>query len=486
MAATDQKVRVVPGIPLSALDAIKDPNVRDVLQALVDAHHVRNGDSGTGDKRFVTADEVGLGKGRTALGGNYGNVQGAGSGPGSGIRPSEVGRIITELQAMIIESPLFKELGSKIDLLTVPGGVFTRLGQSEIAIVNEITQRKTDDEAEIKLRAALGVRVGTTEAGLLTEENFRVNSDNALASVINTIWAVVGNNTGIVQEGTTITANNAGAVATNWNQTQAAIRGPDGQLISSAAVKTTAEAAVSTTGEINAKYTVRVNVNGVAGGFGIIGSANNSEPEFAFGVRANTFWIAGPNDTNSMEAPPAKIPFIVTTTARTVNGKYSPPGVYIQDAFIENGVIGYAQIGVAAVETLTIKGNAVTVPSPAFSNTLSAGVVPGVWTTMLDNWVDFGDAAPTIALLMGSVNFLATTSGSVGASLNCRFLQDGIPGDMTVGISLQSGYSGSATIADRFTPTAGVHHYELQILQVGGDTIYQVGARNCTVFGAKR
>lgn len=463
MAATDQKAAVVPGIPLSALDAIKDENVRDVLRALVDAHHVRNGDVGSAGERFVTANEVGLAPGRTAgMAGGYGNVQ-SNAGAAGGIKPSEVGRIINQLQAQIIESPLFKELGERINLIDLPGGIISQLG-----------------------------------AGLYQELQNRVSSDNVLAAVINTLWGAIGNNQAIVQTGSSITMNQVGAVAANWNQVQVAIRGPNGPggvpgpIISSSAIKQAFEASVSATGSVGGKYSLKIDVNGYVSGFGLINSANNSTPYSEFIVRADTFAIGSPSvprvqnpDGTWQPGPTANIPFIVTTTPRTVNGIYSPPGVYIQNAFIENGTIATAQIGVAQIETLTVAGNAITVPSSAFSNSLTDALPASVWTTVLEINVDFGSVAPVMAVLTGSINFLAQTSGT-SSTISCRFLQNDFAGDMSFGLTASGGFSTSASFSDRFTPTTGIHNYKLQVNQSVGSTVYFCGARNIVVIGSKR
>jgi hypothetical protein len=111
--------KAVPGIPLAALDAISDPNTRDVLRALVDSHHVRNGQAGTGDERFITAREAGLVSGR-AGGGAAG--QGGATGADAGIRRDDVGQIVANLQAQVLESKLFKDLGRRLALLDAPLG----------------------------------------------------------------------------------------------------------------------------------------------------------------------------------------------------------------------------------------------------------------------------------------------------------------------------------------------------------------------------
>jgi hypothetical protein len=54
----DQSGKVVPGIPLAALDAIEDANVRDVLRALVSTHNVRNNVAGAGSEAFITTRQA--------------------------------------------------------------------------------------------------------------------------------------------------------------------------------------------------------------------------------------------------------------------------------------------------------------------------------------------------------------------------------------------------------------------------------------------
>lgn len=56
--SSKQPRKVVPGIPLAALDAVVDRNARDVLRAIVDGLNVRNNAVGNGDDRFVTSKEL--------------------------------------------------------------------------------------------------------------------------------------------------------------------------------------------------------------------------------------------------------------------------------------------------------------------------------------------------------------------------------------------------------------------------------------------
>ena len=112
----------MPSIPLHALGAIKDENIRVVLQAIVDGWNVRNGHAGKGDNRFITAAEVENIRGSLAasLSGKLGQT-GVGSGDG-GLGAGKISQIINDLQASIMESQLWIELGERIKLIGVVCG----------------------------------------------------------------------------------------------------------------------------------------------------------------------------------------------------------------------------------------------------------------------------------------------------------------------------------------------------------------------------
>ena len=111
---TDTK-KGVPGIPLQALNAIGDENVRLVLQSMVDGWHVRNGNSGDGNNRFVTVSEVEGLKSNMQLA--FSNAQKAENYPSSNLKPGEIDRIINDLQASVMASRLWQELGERIVLI---------------------------------------------------------------------------------------------------------------------------------------------------------------------------------------------------------------------------------------------------------------------------------------------------------------------------------------------------------------------------------
>lgn len=107
----------VPGVPIAALDSIEDANVRQVLRAVVDGWHVRNGTRGDGTSRFVTASELGDLSGQ--VGGLRQSVAALQQARPERLTSAEISRIITDLQASVIESVLFNELGDRIRLIDV-------------------------------------------------------------------------------------------------------------------------------------------------------------------------------------------------------------------------------------------------------------------------------------------------------------------------------------------------------------------------------
>ncbi len=153
-------------------------------------------------------------------------------------------------------------------------------------------------------------------AGILSEQTARANADSALASSITTLGATVNSNNTML----------------------------------SAAVQSEAEARANQTGDLFAKYTVKVDLNGYVSGFGLASAANNSTPSSSFAIRADRFYIANPSGPGI--AP--SMPFIVQATPTTINGVEVPVGVYMRDAFIQNGTITNAKIANLAVDDAKI------------------------------------------------------------------------------------------------------------------------------------
>lgn len=120
------------------------------------------------------------------------------------------------------------------------------------------------------------------------------------------------------------------ASATSISQLQARLDTGD-----YAAVKAESSASANSIGEIEAKYSIKVDVNGYVAGYGLIATDNNGTPTSEFGVLANKFWVCSPGTT-------AIVPFM------TVNGVN-----YLNTAVIKNATITSAMIQSLAADKIT-------------------------------------------------------------------------------------------------------------------------------------
>ena len=191
----------------------------------------------------------------------------------------------------------------------------------------------------------------TITAALSTESSTRASADTALASSITALTSTVSGNTAAITSEATTRASADAALSTSITTLSSTVAG------NTAAISTEAGTRATQTGQLYAQYTVKIDVNGYVTGFGLASTAVDSTPYSAFAVRADSFYIASPSGPGVVS--PAT-PFIVRTTATTINGVSVPVGVYITDTFIQNGSIANAKIGNAAIDTAKISDAAIT------------------------------------------------------------------------------------------------------------------------------
>ncbi len=272
----------VPGVPLAALDAITDENVRMVLRSIVDGWHVRNGSTGAGGSAFVTRSEIGD---LTRVAAQDAVTRAI---PSMRLDPGELSRIGTDLYNQVFESQLFKDLEARVDLVDQPGGIFDRVGATELALISETQQRITGDTGLSSQITAIGVRVGAAETAIVNENQQRVNADNAINQSVSTQFAAVNGNLALLQSQSIATANNVAALVTTTDQLQASVNG------AYAAIQTEQTARVNADGLLYAQYTVKVDTNGYVTGFGLANTSVNGTPTSSFIVRTDTFSIVSP------------------------------------------------------------------------------------------------------------------------------------------------------------------------------------------------
>jgi hypothetical protein len=210
------------------------------------------------------------------------------------------------------------------ELTTLNAEFEGRTGQLQQEIGLLITQ----DEALARAVTVAQVAADEANAAFRTEQQARISADSALANSITTVESQMGNNLAQARQ----------TLQTDINT----ING-----------KVTA---------IGARYTVQVQVNGLAGGFGIYNDGTSIDAGFI----ADRFWVGN--------ASAKRKPFIIKggvtyidqamiedasiTNAKIANGAIT--SVKIGDAQITSAKIGTAEVG-----TLKIAGEAVTVPRGA-------------------------------------------------------------------------------------------------------------------------
>lgn len=258
-------------------------------------------------------------------------------------------------------------------------------------------------------------RLASNAAAIQTEATARANGDSALATQITTLSSTVNTN--------------------NTNLT--------------AAIQSEATTRANADGALQAQYTVKTDVAGHVAGFGLASTANNSTPTSAFGVRADSFWVA-PASTSSATAPttglyagrvwldtsvtpnvtkyytgsawsttPQNLPFVVRATPTTINGVAVPAGVYIQAAYIENGSISNAKIGNAAIDSAKIADAAIVSAKIDSAAITSAKIQDGAITnakiaTATITAANIQDAAITNAKI-ASLDATKITAGTISA-----------------------------------------------------------------------
>jgi Domain of unknown function (DUF1983) len=189
-------MNVIPGINMAMIAAIVDPNTKQVMRQIVDGLNVRNGASGSGENRFVTAGELGNLSGKVGgLALAIKNVEQRKT--ETFITPAQINRIIDNLQAQIFESLLFKELGERIDAIDLSivaeqqariaavqqladdlaAEAEARLGFEQV-VGSDIRSLQFVDSSQALLISGLTTRTATAESTIITLE--RTTADQAV------------------------------------------------------------------------------------------------------------------------------------------------------------------------------------------------------------------------------------------------------------------------------------------------------------------
>jgi|GEM_PF-6697679 len=204
---------------------------------------------------------------------------------------------------------------------------------------------------------AMSARVDGNASAITTERNIRANALSALATQTDTLQTTVGQNTSSIQ------------VA------QQSING------------------------INASWSIKADVNGVVGGLGVVNDGRTVD----FIVRASTFAIQGQSGSKS-------VPFVSYPDGTVIDGVPIPAGNYLEDTYIRR----------ASIDTLDIKGNAVTVPVSAFTE---ASIAIGTNYTTIQSLAVPADMGHTMLNFNAIFNF---PDYARKQSILCRIVKGGL------------------------------------------------------------
>lgn len=236
---------------------------------------------------------------------------------------------------------------TQIDTLTA------KTGENEAAIQTEQEARTTEDEAQAKQIDSLVVKTGENEAAIQTEQNARTTADEAQATQIETLIAETGDNKALILDEKDARTTADSAHTSQITQLQASVGDnnalikdekdarieADSALVSS--VETlqldlgTTQGSIEThsgligdleddVAKIGAEYSVKLDVDGYVGGFGII----NQDETITALWRVDVFAVGAPGSDS--------LTFAIDTEADQV----VMSGAYIQDASITDAKIG--------------------------------------------------------------------------------------------------------------------------------------------------
>jgi hypothetical protein len=179
-----------------------------------------------------------------------------------------------------------------------------------------------------------------------------------------------------------------------------------------AAYSATIQAQATSINGLEAKYTVKIDNNGAVAGYGLASAPNDAGQIVSeFIVNADRFAILG----GATDEGTPTVPFTVYTTAQTHNGVTAQPGVYMSDAFIANGTITTAKIGLAAIDNAQIADAAIT---NAKINDLNASKITAgfISAARIQAGTIDADKIAANAITADKINADAVTADKIGAN----------------------------------------------------------------------
>lgn len=196
-------------------------------------------------------------------------------GPVSAVPKESISEVIQELTGRINEGVLAESLRTKIGEINI----------LKTSLNDEINSRLTGNAAIADALSAVQSETAQAVTYINQEITQRTTADEALLNSVNVLAVGVGDNTAAIANESLARATDMSAVAAQINTVQTTL---NGQIVG---VETTMGAAIQdleqTTDALGALYTVKLNANGLAGGFGVYNDGSTVQA----GFDVDTFWI---------------------------------------------------------------------------------------------------------------------------------------------------------------------------------------------------
>lgn len=376
----------------------------------------------------------------------------------------------------------------RIDLGGTKGGVFDvdwiaigrqAPGASSRALSSldtKVVQQGIDLAAEALRVDGLFTTVGKNTAAIQDEETTRTNADSALSTRITTAQAKANEAAAAVQSEITARANAVSAVAKRVDDTQTSLGNTN------AMVNRTSEAVTGLNNVASASEVVRVQItaNGIRhiGGFGIGIENKGGVVQSTFAILADRFAILSPSG-DSLSSPFAiqgNQTFIADAYIRDAsitNAKIA--NASISNAKIADAAISAAKIGVAEVDTLRIRGNAVTVPISYSVQGQVRGAGRFQWMDIMNISVPM-DEAGYVFIMFNCGQYYTSGERASGFTLTINGFQ--LMGNGGQPATPAPVVSGSIAVGP------GVHN--IKVTWYGDDASIFLDSRNIFVIGTKR
>ncbi len=265
------------------------------------------------------------------------------------------------------------------------------LGSAEASIITVSDALATETAARAAQYSAIQADYTDNSAAILDETGARADADSALATSISVVSASAASNAAAIVTEASARASADSTLASNITAVSAVANA------AAAAVVTEQSARIAADGSIEAKYGVKVDVNGHVAGFGLIATANNAAPSSAFVVTASSFQVFDGIST---------LPVFSIS-----GGVVRMTNVVIGSAVIENLSIGTTKLAAAAANKVVAASGGSSTPT---------SLTAATWTTVASvslSGTDWNDQSGTPGgqfkrIVTISVDMTAVDSGT--------------------------------------------------------------------------